>query len=323
MTSLAFAAGIVVITAGVLRVYEVFAGEHPVLDTIYDLRVRHEDLNRLDARQVENTRRSDITVTLTTLPSRIDRMQLTIKSLLRQSVRPAAIRINIPYESRREGAPYTIPSWLSRLRSVTVVRCADYGPATKLIPTLLDSAPDARLLVVDDDRVYHPHFVEQMTTLADAHPGSAVAASGWDAPGDRIDRPTTLLATLLGRPPAPIKCTRVRGSRDVDIVQGLSGYVVQPRFFDLDAIVDYTQAPAAAFFVDDVWISAHCRARKLVCGGRRTNFSSVFDARAYKQSSVSRVNRGTGAPESRNNTIVLQYFRDRWRAPGGAVRTEN
>jgi hypothetical protein len=303
-----------VIAGGALRVYEAFAGEHPILDTIYDVRLRREDIDRLDARHVGNPRRSDLTVTLTTLPSRIDRMQLTIKSLLRQSVRPAAIRINIPYESRREGVPYRIPGWLARLRAVTIVRGTDYGPATKLIPTLLDSAPDARLLVVDDDRIYHPYFVEQMTALADAHAGAAVAASGWDAPDDRIDRPTTLLATLRGRPPAPIKCTRVRGARDVDIVQGLSGYVVQPRFFDLEAIVNYTQAPAAALLVDDVWISAHCRARKMVCGGRRTNFPSVFDARAFKRSSVSRVNRGTGAPESRNNTIVLQYFRDRWRS---------
>jgi hypothetical protein len=322
VTSLALVVGFVALAAGALRVYEVFAGEHPILDAIYDVRLRRQNIDRLDALHLANPRQADIIVTLTTLPSRIDRMALTIKSLLRQSVRPSAIRINIPYESRREGVPYRIPEWLARLRSVTIVRGEDYGPATKLIPTLLDSTPDARLLVVDDDRIYHPYFVEQMTALADAHPGAAVAASGWDAPDDRIDRPTKLLATLLGRAPAPIKCTRVRGARDVDIVQGLSGYVVQPRFFDLEAIVDYAQAPAAAFFVDDVWISAHCRARKLVCGGRRTNCPSVLDARAYKRSSVSRVNRGTGTPESRNNTIMLQYFRDRWRSANGtATRT--
>ena len=305
------------LAGGALRIYEAFAGEHPVLDGIYDMRLRRQDLDVLDARHRANPRRSDITVTLTTLPSRIERMEVTIKSLLRQSVSPAAIRINIPFESRREGVPYRIPEWLARLRAVTIARGGDYGPATKLIPTLLDSAPGARLLVVDDDRIYHPYFIEQMTALADSHPDAAVAASGWDAPDDRIDRPTTLWATLLARPPAPIKCTRVRGARDVDIVQGLSGYVVQPRFFDLEAIVDYREAPPAAFFVDDVWISAHCRARKLVCGGRRTNFPSVVDAGAFKRSSVSRVNRGTGAPESRNNTIVLQYFWDRWRSQGG------
>jgi hypothetical protein len=304
----------VVIAIGGLRVSETFAGENPVLDTLYDLWLRRQDLDALDARCAANPRRSDLVVTMTTLPSRIDRMELTIKSLLRQSVRPATIRVNVPQVSRREQAAYVIPPWLERLRCVTIARCDDYGPATKLIPTLFASASDARLLVVDDDRVYHPHFLEQMTAAADAHPGAAVAGSGWDAPSDLVDRPTTLMATLRGRAPAPIKCTRVRAARDVDIVQGLSGYVVEPRFFDAAAIADYTRAPDAAFFVDDVWISAHCRVRKLVVGGRRTNFPSLFDSRFYERSSVSLVNRGTGTPESRHNTIILRHFRDRWRS---------
>jgi hypothetical protein len=304
----------VVIAAGALRVYETFAGQNPLLDTIYDLRLRRRRVDELDVRCAANPRRSDLVITLTTLPSRIARIEPTIKSLLRQSIRPAAIRLNVPYVSRRENVSYVIPPWLERLRSVTIVRGDDYGPATKLIPTLLDSAPDARLLVVDDDRVYHPYLVEQMTALSDEHPDAAIAASGWDAPSDLVDRQTTLMATLLGRAPAPIKCTRVRGERDVDIVQGLSGYVVKPRFFNLGAIVDYAAAPHAAFFVDDVWISAHCRARKIVIRGRRTNFPSIFDAGFYRRSSVSLINRGTGTPESRHNTIILRHFRDRWRS---------
>ena len=88
---------------------------------------------------------------------------------------------------------------------------------------------------------------------------------------------------------------------------------MKPRFFDAAALVDYSAAPEAAFFVDDVWISAHCRARKVVCPGRRTNFESVRDARFYKRSSVALVNRGTGTHASRNNTIMLQFFKDRWR----------
>jgi len=306
-------AGVVIAIVG-LRVYETFAGENPVLDTLYDLWLRRQQVDVLDRRCAANPRCSDLVITMTTLPSRIDRMELTIKSLLRQSVGPAAIRVNVPHVSRREQTAYAIPAWLERLRCVTIVRGDDYGPATKLIPTLLDAAPDARLLVVDDDRVYHPHFVAQMTAAADAHPDAAVAGSGWDAPSDLVDRPTTLTATLRGRAPAPIKCTRVRAAREVDIVQGLSGYVVKPRFFDGAALVDYANAPQAAFFVDDVWISAHCRAQKLVVRGRRTNFPSVFDARFYKRSSVSLINRGTGTPESRNNTIILRHFRDRWRS---------
>ena len=240
-----------------------------------------------------------------------------MKSLLTQTVRPSAIRLNVPHTSRREGTAYHVPDRLQRLQSVTIVRCDDYGPATKLIPALLDDPhADAPLLVVDDDRVYHPYFVEQMAALSDRHPAAAIAASGWNAPPDLIDRPSTLMATLRGQAPAPIKCTRVADAVRVDVMQGLGGYLVRPRFFDASALADYSKAPDAAFYVDDVWISAHCRAPKMVFTGRRTNFASLADRRFYKRSSVSLVNRGRGTLESRNNTIMLRYFADRWKRQG-------
>ncbi|MBZ5557890.1 MAG: hypothetical protein LAO77_11505 [Acidobacteriia bacterium] len=314
LVTLLIAAGALLL-AGVafLVAYEYYAAENPVLDAIYDVWLRRQDLEALDRACAANPRRADLVVTFTTLPSRIDRIDLTLKSLFRQTVAPAAIRLHVPRDSRREGVPYVVPERLSRLKSLTIVRTDDYGPATKSIPAILAGPPDQRLLVIDDDRVFHPHFVEQMTAWSDAHPDAAVAGSGWDAPADLIDRPTSLIDTLMGRAPAPLKCTRVRGCRDVDIMQGLSGYIVRPRDFDAAALADYSRAPEAAFFVDDVWISAHCRARKIVCHGRRTNFPSLADARFYKRSSVALPNRGTGTLESRNNTIMLKYFAECWK----------
>ncbi|MGB7219204.1 MAG: hypothetical protein WBD07_10395 [Vicinamibacterales bacterium] len=306
--------GILAALAGALHIYQRYSGEHPILDLLYDRRIRQLDLATLDRQNAGNTRRSDLVITLTTLPSRIGRIGPTIKSLLNQTCAAREIRLNVPQMSRRERRPYVVPDWLGRLRSVTIVPCEDHGPATKLIPSVVGAQPNDRVLVVDDDRIYHPYLVEQMAALSDANPDVAIAGSGWDAPGDLIDRPTTLVATLLGRAPAPIKCTRVGRAREVDIMQGLGGYLVKPRFFDVSALADYRAAPDAAFFVDDVWISAHCRARKVVYPGRRTNFPSRRDARFYKRSSVALVNRGTGTPASRNNTIMLQFFKDRWRA---------
>jgi hypothetical protein len=305
--------GLLAASVAVLLVYAHYAAENPVLDAVYDLRLRRRDLDALDRACAANPRRTDLVVTLTTLPSRIERIDLTLKSLFAQRVAPAAIRLHVPRESRREGVSYVVPERLRRLQSLTIVRTGDYGPATKSIPALIAGPSDRRLLVIDDDRVFHPHFVEQMAAWSDAHPDAAVAGSGWDAPADLVDHPTTLVDTLAGRAPAPIKCTRVGGCRDVDIMQGLSGYVVRPRYFDAAALADYSRAPEAAFFVDDVWISAHCRVRKIVCHGRRTNFPSLADARFYKRSSVALPNRGTGTLESRNNTIMLKYFADRWR----------
>jgi hypothetical protein len=311
--SLILAFAVLGLALGVVFVYEHFAGENPLFDIPYDVWLRHRDLAALDRASAANANRANVIVTLTTLPSRIHRIDLTLKSLLCQTVSPAAIQVNVPGASRREQVPYAVPAWLQRLRSVRVVRCDDFGPSTKLIPALFEAGPEQRLLVVDDDRIYQRHFIEQMIAAADACPDAAVAGSGWDAPSDLTDRPTTLMATLLGRPPAPLKCTRVRTVRDVDVMQGLSGYIVKPKFFDRIALTDYSRAPEAAFFVDDVWISAHCRARKVVVRGRRTNFPSIFDARFFKRSSLGLINRGTGTFASRNNTVMLRHFAARWR----------
>jgi hypothetical protein len=302
-----------VAAAGALEVYARFAGEHPVRDAAREWQLRRADLRTLDGRAATATARADLIVTLTTIPSRIDRIGPTIKSLLCQTLPPKDIRVYVPERSRREQAGYIVPAWLAALESIRIVRCDDFGPATKVIPALLTSAPDQGLLVVDDDRLYHPWLVSQMSALADAHRDVAIAASGWDAPANLVDHPTRLFDTILGRAPAPIKCTRVRGRREVDVIQGFSGYVVRPRFFDLGAVADYSHAPEAAFFVDDVWISAQCRVAKAVFGGRRTNCPSRGDARLFKRSSLALVNRGDGSWSSRNNTIMLQYFADRWR----------
>jgi hypothetical protein len=312
---------VAVLTAAALAVYERYAGEHPLLDLLYEWRLRRRSLSDL-ARHAAARPRSDVVVTLTTLPSRISRIEPTIKSLLNQRVMPAAIRLYVPATSRREGADYRMPAWLERLSAVTIVRCEDLGPATKVVPALMSGRADERFLVVDDDRIYQPWLVEQMTRLSDANPDVAIAASGWDAPADLVDRPSRLMATFAGRPPVPLKCTRVGARRDVDIMQGFAGYLVKPRFFDVAALRDYSQAPPAAFFVDDVWVSAHCRVPKAVIGGRRTNFPSPIDARFFKRSSVALVNRGDGTPASRNNTILLQFFADRWRVSRRGARSE-
>ena len=102
--------------------YQHFSGENPILDSLYDLWLRRQDLDALDRRHLENPRRTDVVVTLTTLPSRIDRIAPTIKSLLNQTISPAAIRLNLPVLSRRERQSYVIPEWLGRLQSVTICR---------------------------------------------------------------------------------------------------------------------------------------------------------------------------------------------------------
>jgi hypothetical protein len=51
----------------------------------------------------------------------------------------------------------------------------------------------------------------------------------------------------------------------------------------------------------------------MIYKGRRTNFQSHRDSAFYQHTGLGRANRGDGTPESRNNTIMLRYFKERWK----------
>lgn len=251
-------------------------------------------------------------MSLSTIPSRIDKLQSTLKSLLRQNRRPAEIRLNVPSYSRREGRPYAIPDWLAQMKSVTLVDCQDYGPATKLVPSVLNLMPKQRILVLDDDRIYPPDLVEDMQRLADAHPDWVISSSGWRVPDDLTDRPTTLKAVLKGEKYVPVLASVIRGPVNVDVVQGVHGYLVQPRFFDKEALTDYTRAPDAARFCDDVWLSAQARAPKFVFPMKRLGFQPLQHGDYYKATSLARNFNSKPDDDKRANTIMIRHFAKIW-----------
>jgi hypothetical protein len=302
-----------------IRAHDYLEGETLLADLRDELRIARADIGRLDAFCRANPERSDIVVSLTTIPSRIGVIGDTLKSLLRQATAPREIRLNIPRFCKREQATYAIPAWLEGLRSVTIVACEDFGPSTKLIPALGAFAADQKIVVLDDDRIYPRTLIADLDHAAAALPDAALGVSGWRVPPDLVDRPTTLLSNLRSTPPAPIRGKRVRAPTSVDILQGMSGYLVRPRYFDTAALADYSQAPAAASFVDDIWISAQCQAPKYVIPVRRSNFQPLRRTFFYRRTGLGLVNRGGGDANRRNNTVMLKYFKAAWKV-GGAAR---
>lgn len=302
---------VIVVAAGSLF-YNRMSGERLLRDGLYRIQLQGLSLSFLDEKWVHDQERTDVVICLTTIPSRIESLQPTLKSLLNQTRSPARIRIHVPHFSIREKCRYVIPDWMNGLQSVVIVHCDDYGPATKLLPALRDFEENQPLLVVDDDRIYRRNLVETTVRLANSNPEVAFGFTGWNVPPDFVDRPTTLINELLERAPVPLRCNRQKQPRRIDILQGLSGYLVRPKFFDYDEISDYSQAPAAAFFVDDVWISGHCNVPRYVFPAPSSNFPLRSDRAAGSSTRLGLINRGGGIPEQRNNSILLKYLRDRW-----------
>jgi hypothetical protein len=301
--------------------HDYLEGEALLRDLWDEAAIFRSELSTLDRQWAENPERSQAIVSLTTIPSRLAVIDETLKSLMRQTRAPKSIRLYVPEFSVREQSAYVVPERIRTLASVEIVTCRDWGPATKIIPAVQDCEAGQAIIVVDDDRIYPTTLIADLEDAGRRMPDHALALSGWVVPADLIDRPTTVLSNVLKRPPAPIKSTRISNFRPVDIFQGLSGYLVRPEFFDVDQLTDYTQAPKAAFFVDDVWISAHCRAPIVLVPTRRTNFQSKRRRWRYQRSSLGRINFGDGNPENRNNTIMIRHFADRW-SVGGRRRAD-
>jgi hypothetical protein len=288
-------------------------GERPLLDNLYESLLTGRRLDDLDRCCADRLVRSDVVICLTSIPSRIGLIEPALKSLLNQEYAAREIRLYLPALSRREGVPYQVPEWLHGLRCVRIIECdRDWGPATKFIPAVLESADNQMLLIVDDDRIYPPNLIRDLTAAADKLPDTALCMTGWNAPIDLIDRPTTIWSNLFMQAPAPIRGRRLRRPLRVDILQGMSGYLLKPKFFDRAQLVDYSAAPEAAFFVDDVWMSAHCRAPRYVIPTRRAGFPVKRWFARHKESSLGHLNRGGGDVNQRNNSVMLKYFGDRW-----------
>lgn len=298
--------------AGGLGLYNYLSGRDLLRDRRDEWRLAALSLAECAAFWERNPREADLVVCLTTTPSRLPYLAGTLKSLLRQTWRPRRIRLHLPEFSRREGRAYPALGALAAVPAVEVVRCEDQGPATKLLPALTVFPPEQRLLVVDDDMLYPAELVENFQRWSTAWPELALGSSGWIVPADLTDRPTTLWSNLRQTPPTPLKSTRLKTPTRVDILQGYSGYLVRPGFFDLEAVQRYAGAPPEAFFVDDVWFSAHCAAPKYVFPAGRYPFQEWRRLRLYQATSISRLNHGGGDPERRGNTILIRYFRERW-----------
>lgn len=298
-----------------LWLHHLFEGECLVLDRLRERRLARRDLAGLDAASMA-TAQSDIVISLTTTPSRIDLIEPTLKSLLDQSLAPAKIVLNVPEFSKREGVAYQLPVFLDGLERVQVRRCDDLGPATKVIPTLLDEPADTPVLVVDDDRIYPRWLVAHYARAARRFPDRALTLAGWVVPGDLTDRDTTIWTNLTMRPPVPIRAPRLRHPREIDVMLGVFSYLVRPRFFDLDTITDFSGAPKQVFFVDDVRTSALCKVGKWVIPAPSLSFIPRDVREALQKTRLGQINSGPGTPEDRHNTIGIRHYRAHWRVGG-------
>jgi hypothetical protein len=249
-------------------------------------------------RTLDNRR---VIASLSTVPDRINNLSPTIQSLLRQTRSPDEIVLAIPEFSVREQRRYELPKHISRLPRVRILHCRrDWGPATKFIPIVREELAagrgDSLIMVVDDDRVYPRDALETYLHYNKQLPDAALCFRGAAMPRNLDWRDATM-----------IKGSDLREPRSVAVITGCGSFLIQPRFFD-ESLWDYSKAPQAAFYMDDIWISGWLARRNVKRYAVPTSTMMRSVRRQRQTLSLHDVPNG----RQHNNNETIAFFADAW-----------
>lgn len=120
----------------------------------------------------KNKRSRKLTVSLTSIPSRIDKLWITIESLLRQTYKPDRI---ILWLAEDEFQDVKLPEKLEqqKKRGLQVRYCEDLRSYKKFYDAVLEY-PDDYIVTVDDDIIYAEDMLEILVKTYRNNPGSIV-----------------------------------------------------------------------------------------------------------------------------------------------------
>lgn len=185
-------------------------------------------------------------LSFTTLPSRIDKMEKIVRSLSNQSLMPDEIILWVPrrYE-RLNQIIEEVPGYFNHY-PVEVKFCdVDYGPFTKLRPSLDYCNDDDIIVTCDDDTLYPKHWFKNLVEYSQKYPDKCIGYRG--RVFDKKDR-------LRYEKSKVYFGSGWRSHRRVDLVTGTWGVLYKKQFFDSYI---YSDDFKKMFMVDDIWISGN------------------------------------------------------------------
>lgn len=212
--------------------------------------------------------RPRVVLSFTTIPSRTQYIQNVINKIKKQSFQPDMIYVNIPYYSKRLKKKYILPKNLDLGPNVQIIRCKDYGPATKLLGTIQkEKDKNTTIITIDDDQTYHPDTLKTLVSYSIKNPDNVIAFRGLG-----LDLKYTSCSNV----------SHVKSPKKVFYVQGYGG-VLYKRGFISEEMIEYFQNISPDCFVSDdlvlsTWMEIQGYDRILVCDFPKPYRDTVIDS---------------------------------------------
>lgn len=117
-------------------------------------------------------RKKQLIVSLTSIPSRIETLWITVESLLRQSYKPDRIILWLAEDEFKDGS---LPNELTGLqkRGLEIRYCQNLRSYKKFYYAMQEF-PDSLLVTVDDDIIYTERMLEELVRLYVKYPGNII-----------------------------------------------------------------------------------------------------------------------------------------------------
>jgi len=217
-----------------------------------------------------------VIVSLSTIPPRFEKLQRTLESLLNQSLPADEINLYIPKRYKRFGSYDLEKLFVPEGVTIKIVE-HDMGPATKVLPCILENRDEKVFIVYcDDDRIYASDWLEELVCELRRRPRHVIVAAGAQLDETykiKCDKRPKLpravdkrvkydLGYSLGRlkqfgrwvcgldAPRPHRKLYEAGGY-VDIAMGVGGVALRPKDFSEVAF----SIPQIGWPVDDIWLS--------------------------------------------------------------------
>ena len=200
---------------------------------------------------------------LTTIPSRIDKLEDVIDSLINQIIKPDKIFIHIPKFYKRFQKCINkfcltdiIKKYKIKYNDIVVINICDkdYGPATKFIPMMKmdDIEIDTPIIIVDDDIIYDKNLSAVLLKDSYIYPNSCITMFGITHSSYMFDN-TKWFCHFNSQNLKP-SGFRERHEGFIDVFEAFKGTLLKKKLFKNDVI----EFPKDEYcFIDDVWFSGH------------------------------------------------------------------
>lgn len=133
-----------------------------------------QDITTLSSGVTDKKRGTEIIVTLTSYPARIETTWMAIESLLRQSMKPDRVVLNL-FEG--EFPDHQLPEslQLQLTRGLEINWCPEnHKVFLKAIPTIR-KYPHADIVTIDDDEIYYKDLIKDLYAGHQEHPNAVIA----------------------------------------------------------------------------------------------------------------------------------------------------